>query len=108
MARRTVRVEIPIKKPEEFSKLLNNIKKQHLLLGDDSPLKDDPDVDMTGYTTKLAQADALRDESESHREISEQKMEQAKNLYGTGKSQTVDTPGTLYYEADVIKKGLLK
>lgn len=108
MARRTVRVDVPTKKPEDFSKLLNDIKKQHTLLGDDSPLKDDPDIDMTTFIANLTQADGLRSESESLRNQSENKMQQARTLYGTSTGQSINTPGTLLFACDTIKRALLK
>src|SRR4051812_19317969 len=103
MARKTIRVEIPTKKPEDFSKLLNNIKKQHTALGTNSPLAG---IDMETFNTLLTQADDLRDEGESLKAVSEDKMQQARTIYGTHEGQSVDTRGTLYNLCNLIKKDL--
>jgi hypothetical protein len=34
-------------------------------------------------------------------------MQQARNIYGTGKGQSINTPNTLFNTLDVIKKTLL-
>ncbi len=104
MARKTVRVEVPSKKPEDFSKLLNNIKKQHTTLGANSPLTG---FDMETFSSLLTQADDLRDQSENLKAQSEDKMQQARTIYGAEEGQSVDTPGTLYNFCNLIKKTLL-
>lgn len=108
MARKTIKVEIPVKKPEAYSKLLNKILEKHTALGASSPLTGDPDIDMTVFGNKLTAANDKRKESEDLREQSQKLMEQANNIYGSGKGQTVSTEGTLYYMADVIRTALLK
>ncbi len=108
MARKTLRIEVPVKHPDKFSKLLNHIKDRDIALGANSPLKEDPDIDMTDFVTKLEQADSLRRQSEQLREQSENLMQQAKSIYGTAPGQNILTPGTLYYKVDVIKKSLMK
>lgn len=108
MARKTIKIEIPVKKPDMFSKLLNKILSKHTDLGAASPLTGDPDIDMTEFATLLTEADKKRKQSEDLREQSQKLMEQANNIYGTGKGQTVNTEGTLYYAADLIKMALLK
>ncbi len=107
MARKTIKVEVPTGKPEEFSKLLNNIQKQHTLLGENSPLNGKQGIDMAAFASLLEQADDLRDQSENLKAQSEDKMQQAKNIYGTGKAQGINTPGTLSNTLDLIKKTLL-
>ena len=107
MARRTVRVEIPVSKPDEFSKLLKNIVERHKQLGDKSPLKNFPKVDMGKYDNKRKDADTDRSESEKLREASEAKMQQARQKYGTDKGQTSNTPETLYNNTVLIKEFLL-
>ena len=108
MARKTIRVAIPHGRPDNFSKLLNKIKTEHARLAKDCPLKSDPDVDMVTFTSKLAAADKLRTLSENLRQQSEDAMQQARSIYGTAKGQNINTPGTLLYDCDMIKKSLLK
>lgn len=108
MARKTVRITIPSSKPDDFSKLLNNIVTQDTQLGDKSPLKGDSDIDMPDFVTKLAQADNFHQQSENLKAQSEDLMQRAKTIYGTGVGQNINTPGTLYYILDIIKQTLLK
>ena len=108
MAKRNVKITIPKGKPEEFSKLLNTIVKKDNELGADSVLKADSDIDMPLFATDLQSADNIRDQSEAAKAQSETLMQQANNLYGTGKGQDVNTHGTLYFRLDIIKKILLK
>lgn len=107
MARRTLKVRVPVGNTEEFSKLLNDIRKQHLLLGEGSPLNGDTSIDMAAFIDSLEVADDLKDEGDLLKAQSEEKIQQAKNIYGTSKGQGVETPGTLYNKCDVIKKKLL-
>lgn len=108
MARRTVRIKVPANKPDEFSKLLNQIVTYDKSLGANSLLQADPSIDMPTFISNLAKADALRAQSEALKAQSEDLMLQAKTIYGTAKGQTISTPGTLYYMEDVMKRSLLK
>jgi hypothetical protein len=108
MARKTVRVEIAAKKPDEFSKQLNEVKDYDDSLGANSVLQQDPDIDMGVFAKSLAQADSLRKQSEAARKLSEDLMQQARTIYGTAVGQTIQSPGTLYSMLDTIKQSLLK
>ncbi|MBI4931585.1 MAG: hypothetical protein HY841_12520 [Bacteroidetes bacterium] len=107
MARRTVRIEVPINKPDAFSKLLNKILKQHETLGKDSPLENNPKIDMKKFKESLTTADQKRAASEKLKGQSEDTMQEAKTIYGNGKGQDVETPGTLYNMEDEVKDILL-
>ena len=108
MSRKTVRIEIPVRKPDDFSKLLNKTLARHTEMGPNSPLFNDSDIDMAAFAARLNRADSLRRESEQLKEKSEEKMQQAKSIYGIAKGQSIDTPGTLYFMVDLIKGALLK
>lgn len=107
MARRTVRVEIPISKPDEFAKLLKKVVDKNTAMGALSPLKNFAQVNMLTFDTKRADADKFRADSENLRQQSETKMEQARNVFGTAKGQNVNTPGTCYNMVNLIKDFLL-
>lgn len=107
MARKTVRVPIPIDKPDAFSKLCKNILEKNAELGNSSPLKTFPKFNQVDFNGKLIEGDANRTQSEKLREQAEAKMEQARIYYGTAKGQSVNTPNTLYNYVDVIKNYLL-
>jgi hypothetical protein len=108
MARRTVRVTIPKNSPEELSNLMNEVVKYDNSLGANSVLQQDPSIDMKSFAADLATADSNRDASIAMKAQSEDLMQQANNLYGISKTQTIDTPGTLYNRLDVIRRSLLK
>lgn len=107
MARKTVRIDIPTGSPDKFSKLANDIKAKHLDLGDDSPFKGSTKVNMTDFIARLKDADDNRKLAQKLAEESESAMQKAQNFYGLGKGQSIDTPGTIYYNIDKIKKVLL-
>ena len=107
MARKTIRVEIPVKKPNEFSKLLKKISEQHTTLGNASPLANNLKVDMNDFENKRNNADQKRSDAEKLRAQSEQAMKEAQTIYGTAKGQTINTPGTLYNMVGIIRDILL-
>src|SRR3990172_11090099 len=102
MARRTVKIKIPVKKPDAFKKLLEKILKRHRELGKDSPLNKFGKVDMKKFSAEFTKANGSRSKSEDLKKESENEMEKAKNIYGTAKGQTIETPGTLYNKAGLI------
>jgi hypothetical protein len=108
MARRTIRINVPSNKPDEYSKLLNKILQKHTSMGTESPFANDPDIDMALFAANLEQADGFREQSEDLRKQSENLMQQARKLYGVDKGQGIDTPGTLLYTLDLIRSALLK
>ena len=102
MAKRTVKIEIPISTPDKFNKLLAKIIKRHTDLGKDSPLLKFEKIDMKEFTDDDKEANAFRSKSEALKEESEKEMENANNIYGTGEGQTEETPGTLYHQVGLI------
>ena len=107
MARKTIRVKIPVGAPDKLSKLANNVKAKDDDMADTSPLKDEPSFDRTDFAAKLSAGDTKRKESEKLREQAETKMEQARTAYGTGNGQTAETPGTVYNYIVAAKDRLL-
>jgi hypothetical protein len=94
MTRKTVRVEIPFRKPDDFIALAENVNNKHEGLGETSPLSVLNKMDVFG--AKLGQASGLRDESKTLRNKSESKMEEAKLNLGIAIGQTKETPDTVY------------
>ena len=107
MARKTIKIEIPLRSPEKFSKLANDLKKKDDDMGGSSPLNNNPNFNKGDYATKLSEGDAKRAESEKLRAQSETVMEQARTFYGSGKGQTAETPGTVYNYVQSAKDYLL-
>ena len=110
MARRTVRVTTPISKPDEFMKLVKDIIDRHLGLinsGNPSPLDPSSRIDMVAFQALFTDAGGKLSQSRGLKEKSENVMEQAQAVIGTGKGQNVNTPGTLYHVSDAIKSFFL-
>lgn len=107
MSRKTVKVTVPINKPDEFSKLIKTIVAQHTEEGSKSPLKSHRSVNMSTFKTLSIKAEGLRSKAEQLRHRSEKLMEQSRVIYGNAKGQTISTPYTLYNMVDDIKDTLL-
>jgi hypothetical protein len=107
MARKTVKVTVPIKQPDKFSKLLEKIQERHVALGANSPLDGNPKIDMLDFDTKRLAGDKKRSDSEEFRGKAEDAMQEAKVIYGSAEGQSIETPGTLYKMVDTIKDILL-
>jgi hypothetical protein len=86
---------------------LENIQKEHQKQGNNSPLKNNPQINMNQFEQHRSEADSLRADSEDLREQSEAKMQQANSIYGRAKGQNINTPDTLYNSVDIIKDILL-
>ena len=107
MARRTVRVDIPIKNPVKYTTLLEHVWQTHDSLGASSPFAGRTLVDMADFEAKKTQALAMRQEAEELRARAESLMAQSRVLLGTQKGQTIYSKGTLYYMLDLIKGTLM-
>jgi hypothetical protein len=94
MSRKTVRVEVPYRKQDEFISLAEQVINKHEELGESSPLLSLNKMDLFG--DKLGQAGQLRNESKKLRNQSESKMEEAKLNLGIAPGQTKETPDTVY------------
>ena len=104
MARKDVKVKLPIKQLDVFIKLCERIKEKHEELGADSHLDD---AVMTDLSAKLSTAKSKRELSKELRAQSEALMQESVNLIGRGKGQTSKTPGTLYYHLTGVRDKLL-
>ncbi len=94
MTRKTVRVEVPTHKPDQFISLAESINSKHESLGEASPLVSLNKMDV--FSGKLGEGKQLRDESKELKRSSESKMEQAKLNLGLATGQTSATPDTVY------------
>ena len=103
MAKRTLRIELPVNKPDKFIELMKRIVTQHESLGASSPLNNPTYVDMANFKAKLVKADTLRRESIEARAEAEAKMDEAKQILGIGIGKSISLPGPLYYQLDKIK-----
>ena len=104
MAKKTVKVALPIKKILELLVLIKAIYVKHIALGEGSPIVN---VNMTEFDNKTKQIEILRAEAAVLRAQSEAKMEQAQALVGTAPGQDSNTPATIYNDLTKIRNQLL-
>ncbi len=106
MARRTVRAKIPSSSPEKMTKLGEDIVDQNKRDGTTGPLANG-DVNMAEFEKKLTTVVALRDDAEKLSKQAEKKIQEANQILGIDKGQTISTPGTIYFDIGLIKTRLL-
>jgi hypothetical protein len=107
MAKVITRIPLHRNKPDKFIQLMKDVVARHEADGVASPLNSAPWIDMPAFKLKLQQAETLREESIAARIIAEEKMNQARQILGTGAGQTIFTKGSLYYELELIKRHLM-
>ena len=104
MAKRNVKVNFPVKKPEDFIKLCNKIVERCNTMGTECPINN---VDMVSYDGLIRDISDKRNQSKDLRAQSESLMQQATDLMGFGVGQSSETPGTLYHYTTLIRDLLL-
>ena len=104
MARKNVRVDVPIGSPEGMFTLAERIIEKHKELGGESPLKR---FDMKAFETLLAEAKADYLAGKKLHEQAEAKIEKAYALIGIADGQTSRTPGTMYKIMTLFRDELL-
>lgn len=95
MARKTVKIEIPINNEDEMIHLSKAVKKRHdeTPAGEKSPLEK---YDIKDFDEKTTVGEANKIEQRRLDKLSQAEGEKAALKIGTGKGQTVQTKGTLY------------
>ena len=91
--RRTVKVGMPIKNPDDFIDLCDDIFEKHTDDGAGSPLNA---FDMGAFETKKNSARLNRTDAENNHATAEEKNHQAVVNLGLAEGQTSDTPDTCY------------
>ena len=107
MARRTIKINLQARNPEKFLTLCEAIVTKNTTLGPSSPLADGELLDMVQYADQMSRAKALREKALEHYALAEAAMYESRNLIGINDGQTVDTPETLLFYTNRIKKWLL-
>ncbi len=103
--KRTVAIDIPLGSPTDMIELAANINKRHTALGVNSPLTGK--VDMLLFAGVTQDAKDFYEKAENNRIEKEAKNNQLANLLGYAEGQTIDTPGTTYYNIGLIRDLLL-
>jgi hypothetical protein len=93
MSKTSVKIEISERKPDELTKLGDNVLKRHLELGADSPLNG---LNMTTFADKLNDGIAKRAEAKRLHEQAELLNQQAGLSLGLDRSQNAKSQGTVY------------
>lgn len=94
MSRKTIRVDIPIDKPDETIKLCEDINEKHIALGVNSPLTSF--FDMAAFIAKALDAKQKRKDARIADGKSQSSYNQSATLCGIAKGQNKQTKGTLY------------
>lgn len=104
MARKNVKVKIPISKPDVFLAQGEVLDKKNIELGEGSPLKP---FNMVEYHDKLLEAIDYRAQAKALRAQSESLMQRANTIIGVADGQTSEIEGTLYYFMTMFRDQLL-
>ncbi|HZK95299.1 MAG TPA: hypothetical protein VFC67_13910 [Prolixibacteraceae bacterium] len=93
MGKESVKVEISVSRPDELTKIGDDLLQKHIELGKDSPLIG---LDMEKFAQNLSDGIAKRAEAKKLHEKAELLNQQAGISLGTDRSQNAKTPGTIY------------
>jgi len=104
MAKLNVRAELPIRTPNAVIKTAEDVYRQHISMGANSPLQS---FDMVQFNEKLTNAKAHLEESKHLHAEGEVNTQDAYALIGIFRGQTVKTKGTLYNMLVLIRNQLL-
>jgi len=104
MAKKTVRVKIPINRPEQLIKLAKQVLEK---LQQSLPKELEGRVDVQVFKEMLEKAINFRKSSRQHRARAEADMQVAKQALGTAEAQTVNTNDTIYFFLTFIRDILL-
>jgi hypothetical protein len=104
MARKTVRVDIPINRLDDLIKLAEDLQQQHDKPEAHSPL--DP-AEVTAMSVRAAQAKQKRSEAAGHEAQAQRLHEEASTLIGSAPGQTSETLNTLYHDLTGFRDALL-
>lgn len=105
MAKRNVRVDIPIGSPDNMETLTNATLARHTVLGGASPLTGE--VDMAGLASKHSITVTKRAQSNAEQGAAEADMLEANTAMGTAPGQSIDTVGTVYNLTGLVRDRLL-
>ena len=102
--KKTVRVDIPIKSPDEFNKLAEKILAKCKEMGDECPIKK-AIVDLLAALTKT-QAEKRAEASKLHAQAEAATLK-ADTALGVAPGQNVNTADTMYHAVTIIRDMLL-
>lgn len=104
MARKTIRVDMPVGKPEELMGLLKSILEKYEKDPKTSPLKS---LNMTDFTAKTNLAAITRKDAKRLSEQSQAMYGESEQLMGIAPGQSRQSEGTLLYLLTMVRDQLL-
>jgi len=104
MARKNIRVDIPVRSPERMFTLAERIIEKHKELGKESPLKR---FDMGAFEGLISEAKAEYLAGKKLHEQAEAKIEKAYAVIGIADGQNSKTPGTMWKGMTLFRDELL-
>lgn len=93
MARKTVKIEIPVKSADEMFKLAEAVSKKHNEDAANSPLKK---YDFTDFDGKMSNAKTLKAKGRKLDKEAQSVHKESDSITGNAEGQSVNTKGTLY------------
>jgi hypothetical protein len=103
MARKTVRINVPLGNPDDLVALAESIEKKHTELKDKSPLKNLPDLDMDAFGENVTEAQEQRSTGKDYERKAQEANGKASTVIGVGPGLTQNTKGTLLFGITQIR-----
>ncbi len=103
MARKTVRINVPLGNPDDLVVLAQSIHAKHTELKDKSPLKGLPDFDLAAFGENADEADTQRTSGKDFERKAQEANGKASTLIGVAPGQTQNTNGTLLFGITQIR-----
>ncbi len=107
MARKTIRIELPIGKPDAMVKLAKDIKKQHDQRTADGSPDELKDVEVQEMGARAVVAEEKRGQAVLLDAQAAKLRQEAETLIGTAPGQAATTKGTLLYDITGFRDDLL-
>ena len=103
MARKTVRINVPLGNPDELVALAESIHTKHAELKDKSPLKGLTDLDLEAFGDNATEAGEQRSTGKDHERKAQEANGKASSLIGIGPGNSQNTKGTLLFGITQIR-----
>lgn len=103
MARKTVRINVPVANIDGLLALAAAVQKKHSELKDKSPLKGLEELDMAAFGENTEEAKTKREAGKDFERKAQEANGKAASLVGVAPGQTQDTKGTLLFGITQIR-----
>lgn len=103
MARKTVRINVPLGNPDELVALAKSIHAKHTELAANSPLKGLTDLDPVAFGDNCTKAETQRTNAKDFERKAQEANGKATSLIGIGPGNNQNTKGTLLFGITQIR-----